>query len=89
MKSGQQLSVEAQLLTEISRKLDRIVAVLAAQGKEKDRQVEILAAAGSDSAFIGSIVGLAPGRVRQLDGWKRAKQVPGVLEPPADQPSTL
>ena len=68
------LSVEAELLTGISKKLDRVVAVLAAQGKSIDKQVQILAAAGNDSAFIGSVVGVTPGRVRQLDAWKRAKQ---------------
>jgi len=81
-----QLSVEAELLTEISKKLDRVVAVLAAQGKSIDKQVQILAAAGNDSAFIGSVVGLTPGRVRQLDVWKRAKQGDGDGEAvPADQ----
>jgi hypothetical protein len=69
-----QLSVEAELLTEISKKLDRIVAVLAAQGKSIDKQVQILAAAGNDSAFIASVVGVTPGRVRQLDAWKQAQQ---------------
>jgi hypothetical protein len=74
MRKQEALSVEAQLLAEISLKLDRVIAVLAAQGKDKDRQVEILAQAGSDSAFIGTIIGTTPGRVRQLDSWKRAKQ---------------
>lgn len=69
-----QLSVEAELLMEISKKLDRVVAVLAAQGKSTEKQVQILASAGNDSAFIGSVVGLTPGRVRQLDAWKRTKQ---------------
>lgn len=85
MKTGSSLSVEAQLLSEISRKLDRVVAVLVTQGKDKDRQVEILALAGCDSAFIGSVIGLAAGRVRNLDGWKRAKLATGVPEPSADQ----
>jgi hypothetical protein len=80
MKQGSPLSAEAVLLTEISQKLDRVVAVLAAQGKDKTKQVEIPALAGNDSTFIGSVVGLAPGRVRQLDGWKRAKRTSDVPE---------
>jgi hypothetical protein len=80
------LSAEAELLTEISRKLDRVVAVLAAQGKSIDKQVQVLAAAGNDSAFIGTVVGVTPGRVRQLDAWKRAKQGDDDREgAPADQ----
>jgi hypothetical protein len=81
-----QLSVEAELLTEISRKLDRVVALLAAQGKPIDKQVQILAAAGNDSAFIGSVVGVTSARVRQLDAWKRAKRGGDESEAaPADQ----
>lgn len=58
------ISPEAALLREISAKLDRVVAVLAAQGKEKDKQVDILAAAGCDSNFIGVVVGMTGGAVR-------------------------
>jgi hypothetical protein len=82
-----QLSVEAELLTEISKKLDRVVALLAAQGKPIDRQVQILAAAGNDSAFIGSVVGVTSARVRQLDAWKRSKRGGDDGDAaPADQP---
>ena len=69
-----QLSVESELLTEISKKLDRVVALLPAQGKPIDRQVQILAAAGNDSTFISSVVGVTSARVRQLDAWKRSKR---------------
>lgn len=63
---------ELQLLGDISAKLDRVVAVLAAgQAKDRDQQVEILAAAGCDSTFIGGFVNLAPGRVRQLEAWRK------------------
>lgn len=55
---------ERELLAEISAKLDRVIAVLAVQGKEKDQQIEALAAAGFDSAFIGRLVGITPGAVR-------------------------
>lgn len=55
---------EQELLGEISAKLDKVIAVLAVQGKERDHQIEALAAAGFDSAFIGRLVGLTPGAVR-------------------------
>jgi hypothetical protein len=82
-----QLSVEAELLTVISKKLDRVVALLAAQGKPVDKQVQILAAAGNDSAFIGSVIGVTAARVRQLDAWKQSKRSGDDADViPADQP---
>jgi hypothetical protein len=61
------------LLADICRKLDRIVAVLAAQGKDKERQVAILVAAGCDSVFIASVLGVTPQRVRQMAAWRQAQ----------------
>jgi hypothetical protein len=66
-------SRESALLEEISAKLDRVVAVLAAQGKDKDKQVDILTAAGCDSAFIGTVVGITAGAVRMQQSRKRKK----------------
>lgn len=63
---------ELELLSEISAKLDRVIAVLAAQGKDRDTQVAILAAAGCESTFVGRIVGITPGAVRNLPGWRRS-----------------
>ena len=73
-KQNKMLSTEAEILSEISGKLDRLVAVLAAQGKARERQVEILAAAGNDSTFIGTVVGLDSRTIRNMPEWKRAKQ---------------
>lgn len=64
---------ELELLSDISAKLDRVIAVLAAQGKERDTQVAILAAAGCDSTFVGRIVNMTPGAVRNLPGWRRSQ----------------
>src|SRR5450759_763788 len=55
---------ELELLEQISSKLDHITAVLAAQGKERDKQIDILSAGGCDSALIGTIVGITAGAVR-------------------------
>lgn len=66
-------SVEAILLQEISRKLDRVTAVLAAQNKTTDKQIDILSAAGCDSVFIGTVVGMEPGAVRMRQSRVRAK----------------
>lgn len=82
MKRETPSSMECQLLAEISQKLDRVVAVLATQGKEKDRQIEILALAGLDSPFIASVLGTTAATVRNTDGWRRAKK--GQAVPAAD-----
>lgn len=67
------LSFESSMLKDISTKLDRVVAVLAAQGKERERQVEILSAGGCDSSFIGTVVGMTAGAVRTLQSRQRSK----------------
>lgn len=67
---------ELDLLSEISSKLDRLVAVLATQGKDRDTQVAILASAGCDSAFVGTVVGMSAGAVRKLPAWRRAQGEP-------------
>jgi len=65
---------EIGLLADISAKLDRVTAILAAQGKDRETQVAILAAANCDSAFIGTLVGMSAGAVRKLPAWKRSQQ---------------
>jgi len=67
------IASEIALLQEISKKLDRVVAVLAVQGKERDKQIEILLAAGCDSAFVGTVVGLTGGAVRVFQSRQRTK----------------
>jgi hypothetical protein len=37
---------EIDLLTEISRKLDRVIALIAVKGKEEDKQIAILKSLG-------------------------------------------
>src|SRR5438067_1521870 len=61
---------EAELLAEISAKLDRVVAVLAAQGKDLNGQVSILASAGCDSGFIASVTGKNAGAIRNHPAWR-------------------
>lgn len=55
---------ERELLVEISQKLDRLVAVTAAQGKDADTQIGILRGFGFDWTFIGSFIGLQPEAAR-------------------------
>ena len=68
----------ARLLVEISSKLDRIAAVLAAQGKERNSQIDILSAAGCDSNFIGIVVGMTGAAVRKHQSRRRGRIDPGL-----------
>lgn len=65
---------ELELLSDISSKLDRLSAVFATQGKDRDVQVAILASAGCDSVFVGTFVGMSAGAVRKLPGWRHAQR---------------
>ncbi len=56
---------------EISQKLDRVIAVLAVQGKDREKQIDILSAVGCDSAFIGNVVGLTASAVRGVQSRRR------------------
>lgn len=76
---------ELEVLSQISEKLDRVVAVLAAQGRDKEKQIDILAAAGCDSAFIGMIVGMNSGSVRMALSRRRAKSAGAATDPAAIQ----
>jgi hypothetical protein len=69
-----QPKTELQLLADISAKFDRLMAVMAAQGKDRDTQVAILASANCDSGFVGTLIGMSPGAVRKLPAWKRAQE---------------
>lgn len=63
---------EVELLQDISTKLNRVIAVLAAQGKDVKEQILILASAGCDSNFIGAVVGKTGGAVRNYPEWRQA-----------------
>lgn len=76
IRESKRVLSDVELLTEISSKLDRVVAVLAAQGKDREAQIDILSGAGCDSAFIGSVVGLTAGAVRTHLSRRRGRGTP-------------
>jgi hypothetical protein len=61
---------DSQLLSEISRKLDRIIGLYAIQGKNKEDQIRILVSLGFSNQEIGSLTGIPKGSVDRI----RAKQ---------------
>ena len=87
--SAPRARTEPELLAEISSKLDRLVAVLAAQGKPRETQIDILSAAGCDSPFIGTVVGLTAGAVRTIQSRRRKTGQPAATnEAPAETTTT-
>lgn len=59
------------LLKEISGKLDKLMGVLAIQGKNQAKQISILKNLGFSSSEIGAIVGINPSTLRKRKGWKQ------------------
>lgn len=64
-------SEEQGLLAEILRKLNVLVALTAAAGKEPDAQIKVLTSLGYGPSFIAPIVGLAPNAVTKRISHKR------------------
>jgi hypothetical protein len=64
-------SEEQGLLVEIGRKLDVLVALTAAAGKEPDAQIEVLTSLGYGPGFIAPIVGLAPNAITKRISRKK------------------
>jgi hypothetical protein len=62
---------QLDLLRSIERKLDRVIGILAIQGKEKDEQLRILHALEFESGVIAALIGVTPGYAR---AWKSRQQ---------------
>jgi hypothetical protein len=74
-------SEEQGLLTEISRKLDVLIALTAADGKDADAQIDLLTSLGFGPSFIAPIIGLAPNAItkrisRRKEGGKKRRRKP-------------
>ncbi len=60
---------EKELLKEISEKLDKLIGILAIQGKNKDEQIRILKKFGFPSNLTGILVGMKESAVRNRKSW--------------------
>lgn len=58
-----------QLLSEITSKLDQIIAVLAIQGKDEDTQIRLLKKRGFQAIEIEKLLGIS-GKVKDRKNWK-------------------
>lgn len=57
---------DTDLLSEISQKLDQLIAVIAIQGKEKNDQIKILASLGLSNSNIANLIGIPKGTVDRI-----------------------
>lgn len=55
---------ERDHLADISKKLDTLIALAAASGRDADSQIDLLTSLGYPSSFVGRIVGIDPAAVR-------------------------
>lgn len=66
MGTREEAKTELELLREIKGRLDRILGVLAVQGKDRASQVKILTGLGLSSQEIGELVGIRAESVRRM-----------------------
>ena len=62
---------ERELLAEVSDKLDKVIALLAVNGKSENEQISILKELGHDWKFIGTLTGLEPDTARMRHSAKK------------------
>jgi len=65
------LVTEKELLEEISQKLDKIIGILAIQGKSETTQIRILKKLKFSADDIGKLLGIV-GRLRDKKAWKES-----------------
>ncbi len=54
-----------ELLEEMNQKLDKLIGLIAIQGKEESQQIKILTDFGFNSTEVGNLLGIPPGTVRR------------------------
>lgn len=64
---------ERELLHDVNERLDKLIGIIAIQGKPQNQQIEILDELGFDSKTIGLYVGLSSDAVRQRKSQMKRK----------------
>lgn len=64
---------ERELLQDINKRLDKLIGIVAIQGKPQNQQIEILDGLGFDSKTAGLYVGLSADAVRQRKSQLKRK----------------
>jgi len=60
---------EKELLEGINEKLDKLIGILAIQGKNEDEQIRILKVLGFTSKQTGSLLGIEDSAIRHRKAW--------------------
>jgi len=60
---------EKELLEGINEKLDKLIGILAIQGKNEDEQIRILKVLGFTSKQTGSLIGIEDSAIRHRKAW--------------------
>jgi len=55
-----------ELLDESNKKLDKIIGLLAVQGKDEDKQIKVLVGLGFTSKEVGVLIGKSAGAIRKI-----------------------
>lgn len=63
---------ELDLLNEMNEKLDKMIGLLAINGKEENAQIKVLRGLGHDWKFIGLLTGLNPDTARMRNSTKKS-----------------
>lgn len=63
-----------ELLEEISAKIDKLIALIAIQGKSENHQIKILTDLGFDSKKVGILLNLPSGTVRRRNAKMKSKK---------------
>ena len=61
---------EKELLGEISKKIDKLIAIVSLQGKTEDQQLAILKELGFTSKEASVFTGISYSSIRHRSGWK-------------------
>jgi hypothetical protein len=65
---------QTELLEEISGRLNKVIGLLAIQGKAQDDQIDILTALGFDSKTAGLFIGMSGDAVRKRRSDQKKKR---------------
>lgn len=71
MAAAKKEKSDIELLTEISTKLDYIIALMATQGKERDDQINILVGQGFPNSMVAKLLGIPKGTVDMIRARKK------------------
>jgi hypothetical protein len=65
-KMARKEKTEKDILIEMNKKLDRLIGILATQGKDRDDKIRILVSLGFSNSEISRLIGVPKGTVDSI-----------------------